>query len=317
MRKWGKVTPNNSFKPTPHRGVNSVLCATLHAVATPLWGGLTPALYVMPTLRLPNQKIAGTSLDSQGERLELDVLKAYCDYCRGRRVPLHQKHSMGEPTLGYIENVRLMPDESGEEGWNVVGDVVITQGTLPDGLRGFSLSFTAPLVEAEDPEFLLYIPYPHYNDRELVEDLASDSSVKIGKWIKKSAEVSELAIFGLAISFWLRPVWDDLYKNDLSPRIRRFLSESWPKLKSKGLALEHLQIVIHSGREIELRFIPDRGKEEACLSPEQIQAGIRLVAKYLNEDHSQESPEIERIVLRYAIDSRCYEIARVEHRVDV
>ena len=36
--------PNNSFKPTPHRGVNSVLCATLHAVATPLRGGLTQAL---------------------------------------------------------------------------------------------------------------------------------------------------------------------------------------------------------------------------------------------------------------------------------
>jgi hypothetical protein len=36
--------PNKSFKPTPHRGVNSVLYATLHAVATPLRGGLTPAL---------------------------------------------------------------------------------------------------------------------------------------------------------------------------------------------------------------------------------------------------------------------------------
>jgi hypothetical protein len=36
--------PNKSFKPTPHRGVNSVLYATLHALATPLWGGLTPAL---------------------------------------------------------------------------------------------------------------------------------------------------------------------------------------------------------------------------------------------------------------------------------
>ena len=35
---------NNSFKPTPHRGVNSVLYATLHAVATPLRGGLTQAL---------------------------------------------------------------------------------------------------------------------------------------------------------------------------------------------------------------------------------------------------------------------------------
>ena len=38
------LAPNNSFKPTPHRGVNSVLCATLHAVATPPRGGLTQAL---------------------------------------------------------------------------------------------------------------------------------------------------------------------------------------------------------------------------------------------------------------------------------
>ena len=42
----GSFAPNKSFKPTPHRGVNSVLCATLHAVATPPWGGLTQALEV-------------------------------------------------------------------------------------------------------------------------------------------------------------------------------------------------------------------------------------------------------------------------------
>ena len=38
------LRPNNSFKPTPHRGVNSVLYATLHAVAAPLRVGLTQAL---------------------------------------------------------------------------------------------------------------------------------------------------------------------------------------------------------------------------------------------------------------------------------
>ena len=36
--------PNKSFKPTPHRGINSVLCATLHAVAAPPRVGLTQAL---------------------------------------------------------------------------------------------------------------------------------------------------------------------------------------------------------------------------------------------------------------------------------
>jgi putative addiction module component (TIGR02574 family) len=54
----GSVPPNKSFKPTPHRGVNSVLCATLHAVATPLRGGLTPAL-------APTQPSVYTSAMSQ------------------------------------------------------------------------------------------------------------------------------------------------------------------------------------------------------------------------------------------------------------
>ena len=43
-RVFMSLAPNNSFKPTPHRGVNSVLCATLHAVAAPLRDGLTQAL---------------------------------------------------------------------------------------------------------------------------------------------------------------------------------------------------------------------------------------------------------------------------------
>ena len=52
----GSGPPNKSFKPTPHRGVNSVLYATLHAVATPPWGGLTPALELMDTSELAQQK---------------------------------------------------------------------------------------------------------------------------------------------------------------------------------------------------------------------------------------------------------------------
>ena len=41
------LRPNNSFKPTPHRGVNSVPYTTLHAVDTPPRDGLTQALAPM------------------------------------------------------------------------------------------------------------------------------------------------------------------------------------------------------------------------------------------------------------------------------
>jgi hypothetical protein len=60
------MPPNNSFKPTPHRGVNSVLYATLHAVATPLRGGLTQALGGRKTFvfsrALPAQPLRSFSL---------------------------------------------------------------------------------------------------------------------------------------------------------------------------------------------------------------------------------------------------------------
>ena len=39
-----RLGPNNSFKPTPHRGVGHVPALRLHASAAPLRGGLTQAL---------------------------------------------------------------------------------------------------------------------------------------------------------------------------------------------------------------------------------------------------------------------------------
>jgi hypothetical protein len=40
----GSFAPNNSFKPTPHRGSARMLTLRQHAVAAPLRGGLTQAL---------------------------------------------------------------------------------------------------------------------------------------------------------------------------------------------------------------------------------------------------------------------------------
>ena len=51
-----EAAPNNSFKPTPHRGVNSALSATLHAVATPPRGGLTQALYATESMSSPEER---------------------------------------------------------------------------------------------------------------------------------------------------------------------------------------------------------------------------------------------------------------------
>ena len=47
-----KTAPNNSFKPTPHRGCGHVPALRLHVSAAPLWVGLTQALGAMTTTHI-------------------------------------------------------------------------------------------------------------------------------------------------------------------------------------------------------------------------------------------------------------------------
>lgn len=267
----------------------------------------------MTVHRFEGQKLAGTSLDSQGERLRLEDLQAYVAFCGGRKLPLHQQHQMSEPTTGFIENVRLV-QEGATEDWAVLGDVTVESGAFDKGMRGFSISFMAPLVEREHANCLLYIPYPHYNNQEFVAELASDSDLKIGKWVKKSAETTTYALFGATIAFALTPVWDHFYKSRIAPIIDRFLDDHLEQLGSKNLSLEHVQIVLHGGHEVELRFIPERGKERWCFSQRCIATGIALVAQKLLTNAVANEYGVQRVVLRYSTISRAYEISRIEYR---
>lgn len=267
----------------------------------------------MTVHRLEGQKLAGTSLDSQGERLALEDLQDYVDFCRGRKLPLHQQHQMGEPTTGFIENVRLVQDDNTAE-WVVIGDVTIESGAFDKGMRGFSISFIKPLVEREHADCLLYIPYPHYNNHEFVAQLATDQDLKIGKWVKKSADNTAYALFGATIMFALTPVWDHFYKSRVAPIVDRFLDEHLEPLGAKGISLEHVQVVLHGGYEVELRFIPERGKERWCFAQQCITAGIALVAQRLQANPIADEHGVQRVVLRYSIPGRAYEVSRIEYR---
>lgn len=268
----------------------------------------------MSSVHIKGQKLAGTSLDSQGERLSLDELRAYCDFCKGKRMPLHQQHQMGEPTTGYIENVQIAQDPADQNEWCVIGDVTIEHGSLDKGLRGFSISFVAPLVERAGADCLLYIPYPHYNDAALVSDLASDVDLEIGRWIKKNVDPSSHALFYTVLAFALTPVWDHFYKSRSSPIIDRFLDAHLSRLQAKGLELEHVQMVFHAGHEVELRFIPERGKERWCFSQISLVGGIKLVAARLENDQMATECGVRRVVLRFDPTQRAYEVVRTEYR---
>ena len=267
----------------------------------------------MTTVRFVGQKLGGTSLDSQGECLALEDLIAYTEFCRGRRIPLHQRHDMSEPTTGFIENVRVELDEASPRNWVLLGDVTVQRGALNDGLRGFSISFVAPLVQRVHPLSLLYIPHPHYKDSALVAELSGDEGLNIGKWIKKSDSSEAIALFGAALAFALAPAWDHFYKAKVAPAIDAFLERHFATINGAGLGLEHVQVVYIDGEEVELRFIPERGKERWCFSHDALCAGIRLVAAKLDADPLATVVAVRRVVLRFEVSSREYEIVRIEY----
>jgi len=230
------------------------------------------------------QVIGGTRLDQQGERLPKQVLDEICIKARGSRLPVHQHHDMTQPIVGYMENLRVEADAKNEGEWSLVADVFLEEGTIDDAQKGFSISTVMPLREVDDAQLFLNLPYPTYNDTEFIAELSSDPTLKLGKWIKKNLDAGGWALFGATLAFILKPAWDDVYKQLISPKIDQFLGTHGELISRKGLGLEHVQLVIYGEHQIELRFIPAPGKEKYCFSHDSLRHGIDIVAKQLAAD---------------------------------
>jgi hypothetical protein len=268
-------------------------------------------------LRFLDQVLSGTRLDSQGERLSRPQLERYCHDLKGQKFPLHQHHDMALEPLGIIENLRVEPDPNMPGEWSLIGDVTVERGSLDEALKGFSISFTESIREAEDADLLIYIPYPFYNDRALIEILLSDPKITVGKWIKKNLDPGTLALFGSGVLFALGPAWEDFYKRKVAPCIERFLETYGSILSDKGLGLECVQYIEFKGNRIELRFIPPRDQGIAYLAPKILQQGIALVHEVLRKETADPSSgRIIRVVFSYDVAGHEYYISRTERAHD-
>lgn len=263
-------------------------------------------------MKIQGQTLASTALDSQGERLSMQDLLQVADVYSGKRMLLHQRHSMASPALGFVENIRVVEDQKCPGEYRLAGDVTIESGTLDEALKGFSISFTRPLLQREGARLLIYLPYPYYNDQQIVGQLASDTDVTIGKWIKKGADSTAVAVFGATIVFLLKPAWDEVYKELVSPWVRQFLSRHWPLLEKQELTVEHIQLVIYKGHQVEFRFVPAVGKERYCFSEVSLAAGISTAVAKLDAEPRAENPGAVRVVLCYDLTARSYDVSRIE-----
>lgn len=258
-----------------------------------------------------NQILGGTSKDLQGEKLTYEFLNDFCNTLQGKRIPLNQQHDLVLNTIGYAENLRLEKIENVDNEWNLVGDLFVDRENLEIAVGGFSISGMEIIKQEHMPDFLLYIPYPYYNDSEFLECLSESKTVNLGKWIKKNSTSDAWAIFATTVVFALTPVWNDLYKTVVAPKIKEFISKELPKLTKKGLSAQHVQLVDYIGYEIEIRFIGERGREDECYSSSTIRNSIKMVKVELDNSFSNSDP-ISRIILCYDKTRNSYFIHRIE-----
>jgi hypothetical protein len=231
----------------------------------------------------------------------------------GTKFPIHQLHDMSKPVAGYIENARVIADPTHPCEWCLIGDVFIDEGKVEDLLGGISVSGTEMLRRTDSATALVYVPFPQYNDQELIQALIDDKDLNVGKWIKKAAEPIGWIVIVSVLAFAVTPIWDDIYKRKIAPRIDELLVKYISTFQRKGLTPELAQVVFFRDAQVEVRLIPVKGQEAICLRSECVFKGLETVVAFLKRDPKANEVGVKRIVVFYNEGISAFALHRVEY----
>jgi len=259
-----------------------------------------------------DQTIGGTVEDSQGECLPLKALKDFASHCEGRRLPLGQGHDLSLKNAGYIENVRVIehPEIPGEHA--LVADISCDESNLEVSLKGFSISYLEVLKRPDkQSDVIAYIPFPHYYDEPFMESLLNQTPpVTVGKWVKKSAGLTTVALIGATFVFFAKPVWDDFYKTQLAPKLYGFIKRNYNSFKERDITANVVQVIDIEGHQIQIFLVPDKSNEDLCFLPQYLDQSMKEVHLLLFKE--EDPKRIERVHLHFESEEAGYRIHRVD-----
>jgi len=250
-------------------------------------------------------------MDSQGEQVPKHVLEGFVSKYKEKQQPLNQDHDIAHRNAGYIENFRLIEDSSTPGEWSLVADVYCDDSDLKVALGGFSISYLEIIKEQHSqPEFLIYLPYPHYNDETTVRAVSRGVNVNVGKWVKKSADPATIALVGATAVFILKPVWEDFYKTQIAPKIYAYFSNKYAEYKSRNIYPELLQTIEFNGNHVQVILIPIRGSEDECVTVDYLDSAMKVAHNFLYSD--SKSNEVAKIHLYFHSKNDGFKIHRIE-----
>jgi hypothetical protein len=265
----------------------------------------------MHTIR--GQILAGTRVDAHGERNQVDWLHRFADMYAGKRMPMNQAHDLSLGSPGYIENLRVLPDESSAGDWCLVGDVHFERDGLAIPVGGFSISFLEVLRPSASQDLLhVYLPYPHYNDEAILDEVFEEGFVSVGRWAKKEADPNTIALVGAVIIAIFTPAWNNLYQSTIAPHIERFFRERFSRLQARGIHADFIQYISYEGREVQAILIPLRGQEQQCFAIERTAAAMFKIHEYLVGLERNHVP-IAKVYMKFHVTEGGFRFLRFEY----
>lgn len=264
-----------------------------------------------------DQIIASTFVDLQGEKIPKDILQEFCEYYNNRKSPIYQNHLPEKPSIGYMENFRLERHPDQQDEWVVIADAYFYQepDDIEIALGGFSWSMTKLMPEYTSKgtcDFGVYLPFPFYNDNDLLEELHQDENVSLGRWYKKGFDPGSFALIVSFVLFVLGPGWNQFFNNVLWPKLKN-LGEKAAKLRSKGIArFDFMQAVEINGHNSSIYFIIEVNQSQ-CFEKTNIEKAFRMVIEYAAKDKKSKDIDYSIVKVHWESSQNEYKIHHIEY----
>jgi hypothetical protein len=259
-----------------------------------------------------NQPVMSTKLDSQGERQGKEDLEKIAAHMP-RRFPLGQHHDMSKPYLGYMENFRVVPNDQQVGEWLLVADICVESGTLDEALGGFSYGWTSNYrSNREGVEGAVYLPYPYYNDEELVDRLLDTAPpLQIGKWHKKAATPEPLGLIVSFALFILAGPWQKLYDSKVHPYLMHLVA----RLKDTLDCLDYhygFHVKDEEGRTVSVYLIPPAREALYLSQVAALKGGLEVASAYLRTNELAKTRGVYFLKLQYDSAKGNYTVLSVQ-----